>query len=1015
MEGCLRLQCIPRFAVLLTWSILAAATVFAQSPPPVSFVAKADFLVGPSPTAVATADLNSDGKPDLVVLNGGLAAVSVLLGNGDGTLQPAVNYTVGANPSSVQIGDFNGDGKLDLIVANEASSTLSVFLGNGDGTFNPQPIVTNLSPGQYPTALAIGDFNGDKKLDVAVLLSLPLQGSYAIAVLLGNGDGSFQPAVNYSSGPQPSSIQIGDFNGDGKLDLVTLNFDNGGQISVYLGKGDGTFETALNTPVSAAFSEVVVADFNHDGNADVAVQGFVLLGNGDGTFQSPIAAAVGPVSVVGDFNGDGIPDLASSSGTTTTVLLGHGNGTFQQSSSFTAAGRGIVAADFNQDGTLDLATVGIPNVGGTLGIASVILGSGDGTFLVSTSIPIKIPGEVGTTTFLASGDFNNDGKPDLAALLQVRNDLDAIAILPGSGNGTFQAPVLTRINTTTAASVTTADLNKDGKLDVVVGDSDGNFIVLLGNGNGTFEPEVDYPGGGASVVVADFNQDGIPDIAVANVATKSVWVSLGTGNGTFGTATQIAVGNPANALTVADFNNDGHVDLAVAAGPAVVVLLGNGDGTFQTPLSSPLSSTANSIATGDFTGSGNADLAVVSTCVSSSDCSYGTVNILLGNRNGTFQAPTIVNVGYQPSVVSVVDFNGDGKPDVSTLNNGGNDVTVLLGNADGTFQSPAYFGTDGVVGKYAIADLNGDGTPDIAVGTSPGISFLFNRLQGPSASLSTNAVAFGNQVVNLTSPNPPVTLSNFGRSALTITGIKITGPQSSDFTETNTCGSTLAAGEICTINLAFTPVATGARSATLTVTDNAATSPQTIALSGTGLPTSFNLQVATGSSNSATVAAGYKAVYLLAIGGGGFSGTATLTCTGAPIGANCSVPATVSVSATQTSLVTVYVSTTSPTAVALVHNHATPWLWAMAMIGLGVLPISVQSTGRRRSVMVFVRGLPLLLLLFVGSCGGGSSSSSTSTVPPPNPNATPVGTYTLTVTATAGSLTQPVVLTLIVE
>ena len=105
-----------------------------------------------------------------MVLNGGLAAVSVLLGNGDGTLQPAVNYTVGANPSSVQIGDFNGDGKLDLIVANEASSTLSVLLGNGDGTFNPQPIVTNLSPGQYPTASAIGDFNGDKKLDVAVLL-----------------------------------------------------------------------------------------------------------------------------------------------------------------------------------------------------------------------------------------------------------------------------------------------------------------------------------------------------------------------------------------------------------------------------------------------------------------------------------------------------------------------------------------------------------------------------------------------------------------------------------------------------------------------------------------------------------------------------------------------------------------------------------------------------------------------------------------------------------------------------
>ena len=244
------------------------------------------------------------------------------------------------------------------------------------------------------------------------------------------------------------------------------------------------------------------------------------------------------------------------------------------------------------------------------------------------------------------------------------------------------------------------------------------------------------------------------------------------------------------------------------------------------------------------------------------------MNILLGNRNGTFQAPTIVNVGYQPSVVSVVDLDGDSKPDVSTLNNGGNDVTVLLGNGDGTFRSPAYFGTDGVVGKYAIADLNGDGTPDIAVGTYPGISFLFNRLQGPSASLSTNAVAFGNQVVNLTSPNPPVTLSNFGRSALTITGIKITGPQSSDFTETNTCGSTLAAGGILQHQSGLYSGSHRGAEHDLTVTDNAATSPQTIALSGTGLPTSFNLQVATGNSNSATVAAGYKAVYLLAMEAG---------------------------------------------------------------------------------------------------------------------------------------------------
>jgi hypothetical protein len=148
VEAGTRFKHIPRLRVSLTW-LLCATAAFAQAPPPVSFVAKADFLVGQTPAAVAVADLNSDGTPDVVVASRGSNNVSVLLGNGGGTLQPAVNYAVGANPSSVQIGDFNGDGKLDLIVANEASSTLSILLGNGDGTFQSQTVI-NLLTGQYP-------------------------------------------------------------------------------------------------------------------------------------------------------------------------------------------------------------------------------------------------------------------------------------------------------------------------------------------------------------------------------------------------------------------------------------------------------------------------------------------------------------------------------------------------------------------------------------------------------------------------------------------------------------------------------------------------------------------------------------------------------------------------------------------------------------------------------------------------------------------------------------------------
>ena len=243
----------------------------------------------------------------------------VLGGNGDGNLQAAVNYAVGTSPSAVQIGDFNGDGKLDLIVTNQESSSISVLLGNGDKTFQAQK-TTNLPSGSYPSAFAVGDFNGDKNLDIGVLISVPayraLMRSQCCSV---TETEAFRLRSITVQGTNSSAIQTGDFNGDGKTDLVTLNFDNGGQVSVYPGNGDGTFQSAVNTLVTAAFSTMVVADFNRDGFADVAVQGFILLGNGDGTFQTPTPSVLGPVSAAGDFNGDGIIDLASSNGNTTTV------------------------------------------------------------------------------------------------------------------------------------------------------------------------------------------------------------------------------------------------------------------------------------------------------------------------------------------------------------------------------------------------------------------------------------------------------------------------------------------------------------------------------------------------------------------------------------------------------------------------------------------------------------------------------------------------------------------------
>jgi hypothetical protein len=341
-----------------------------------------------------------------------------------------VEFEAGAEPQSVAIGDFNGDTKPDLAVADWGSESVSILLGDGSGGFGAR---TEYGAGYYPWQVAIGDFNGDTKPDLAVA---PISDN-KLPILLGNGDGTFTGPTFYGTSPILTSVAVGYFNADANLDVaVATAYES--TVSVLLGNGDGTFGTATEFPVGLEPQSVAVGDFNGDHKADLAVADggsnsvSILLGNGDGTFGAASEIAIGefPDSVaVGDFNGDTKLDLAVGNGNSFTgevsILLGNGDGTFTGPVGVSAGGliNQVAVGDLNGDGKPDLA-VALRSGSGV----AVLLGRGDGGFGGAQSFAAgKVP------TSVAIDDLNGDGRPDLA----VADGLGGVSILSNQAEPTL--------------------------------------------------------------------------------------------------------------------------------------------------------------------------------------------------------------------------------------------------------------------------------------------------------------------------------------------------------------------------------------------------------------------------------------------------------------------------------------------------------------------------------------------------------------------------------------------------
>ena len=707
------------------------------------------LAVGTFPRAVAVADVNGDGIPDVITANYISGTVSVLLGNGDGSFQQQQTFAVGMRPSSVVVADVNGDGTPDLVVANRLSNTVSVLLGNGDGSFQQQQ---TFAAGPTPVAVAVADVNGDGIPDLIVAN----RDSGMVSVLLGKGRGAFGSPQTFAVGALPLSVAVADVNGDGILDIVTANYANN-TVSVLLGDGHGSFQQQQTFPVGPGPAAVAVADVNGDGTPDLVTANYanntvsVLLGDGHGSFQQQQAFAVGagPNAVtVADVNGDGRLDLvtANTSDNTVSVLLGNGDGSFQSQQTLAVAARpfAVAVADVNGDGRPDLVTANEYDLS-----VSVLVGNGDGSFLTpQTFAAAALPFAV------AVADVNGDGRPDLVTANQGDG---TVSVLVGNADGSFQTQQTFAVGPRPVA-VAVADVNGDGRPDLVTANYKNNTVsVLLGNGDGTFQLQKTFAVGGSpdAVAVADVNGDDIPDLIVANRYDGTVSVLLGNGDGTFQPQKTNASGPNPIAVAVADLGN-GHRDIitANAAGGTVSVLLGNGDGTFQAQQTFAVGLLPLSVVVADVNGDGRPDLVVanylsdtVSVLLGNGDGTFqpqqtfaigrgpdavavadlgnghpdilagnlkaDTVSVLLGDGRGAFPNQQTLAVGRRPTSVAVADVNGDHKPDLITADYRDSTVSVLLGNGDGSFQPRQAFPLGKKLYSVAVADVNGDGKPDL--------------------------------------------------------------------------------------------------------------------------------------------------------------------------------------------------------------------------------------------------------------------------------------------------------------
>ncbi|CAF3314761.1 unnamed protein product [Rotaria socialis] len=717
------------------------------------------YLVGSlaCPTCIVLSDLNNDTHLDFIitVFHGGY--IGVMFGYGNGTFQKLITYPIDSTTSlySIALADLNKDDQLDVIVVDTANEVVVILYAYTNGSLQ---LERRHSTGFRSNPYAVTTVQRKNKTEIDIVVTL--LGTGYVAVLTEYDAAEFQNETRCLTGEssQSYSVTVGDFNGDRHLDIAVVNSGTDDLIIVF-NSGNGTFERQIQYFIGFnAFPAYVTTEhLNRDNYLDIVTVNWkynsisVLMGQNNGIFSIPKMYSTGlgsypMVAAIGDINNDNRSDIiiANSGVDSIGILFGYDYATFESyqncSDNNTLRPEGIITADFNNDGYLDIAVTLFQS-----NSISILLGYGNGSFELMKTISTGLNSQPYTLT---AYDFNKDGSLDIAV---VNSGTQEILILRGYGNGTFlNATRYPTENVSSLTSIISADINNDNHVDMIVSNYYMDSIdILFGRGNFTFDSIATYsigsPAAPQSVAVADFDNDSQLDIVVANHGANTVTVFLGYvkgnftsqisystvifdinnvgillgyGNGSFSNVTTYSTGDGSapHFIGAGDFNNDSILDIAVVnnGNNGFVVLFGFGDGSFLCGnfYGTGQASAPWALAIGDFNEDNQLDIAVTNSALNS-------ISIFLQNGKDIYAGMQSYSTGSksQPYAVAVADLNSDGLLDIVVANYGTDNIGIFLGRRGRVFSTLATYstGTSSGPSDIDIADLNNDNQLDIVV------------------------------------------------------------------------------------------------------------------------------------------------------------------------------------------------------------------------------------------------------------------------------------------------------------